>query len=76
MERNKGIPDGTSLRECMQMFSGDKLLRAITEDIEACLKAKDACNPADTRAQNRQKYQIDFGRDQTPLIHESQITRD
>ncbi len=40
------------------MFSRDKLLMAITEDIEACVKAKDACNPSDTRAQNQFEYEL------------------
>lgn len=60
------------------MFSRDKLLRAITEDMEACVKAKDACNPSDTRAQNQLQYELltlkkhlqmtgDAGNDQTAL---------
>jgi hypothetical protein len=40
------------------MFSRDKLLTAITEYMEACLKAKDACNPSDTRAQNQFQYEL------------------
>jgi hypothetical protein len=40
------------------MFGRDKLLRAITEDMEACVKAKDSCNPSDTREQNQFQHEL------------------